>query len=237
MQIKNTELFHIHTHRCGHAEQIPDEEFIKKAIQCGYTGIWFTDHAPFPGDPFGNRMLIDDFPSYIEELIELKETYRKQNFSVHIGLEIEYLPTFDKTGWYQELRRNRNIECLLLGQHMAEIAPNVYSFEKTQEEKDLFQHIWEGNNILSGLRTGYFDVLAHPDRVLKRRKEYGIHEKEIMENIMEEAKNNDVLLEFNARSVRLELSDAQKSFLNNANTNKWIIGADAHFLSEISFDL
>jgi histidinol-phosphatase (PHP family) len=46
----------VHTYRCGHAENVSDEEYIKKAISLGASGIWFTDHAPFPGDPFGNRM-------------------------------------------------------------------------------------------------------------------------------------------------------------------------------------
>ena len=49
-------LFHVHTFRCKHAEMVPDEEYIKKSIDLGATDIWFTDHAPFPGNPFGGRM-------------------------------------------------------------------------------------------------------------------------------------------------------------------------------------
>lgn len=47
---KDTDLFHVHTFRCKHAEETGDEEYIKKAIKLGKTGIWFTDHAPFPGN-------------------------------------------------------------------------------------------------------------------------------------------------------------------------------------------
>lgn len=60
---KDTDLFHVHTFRCKHAEETGDEEYIKKAIKLGKTGIWFTDHAPFPGNPFGYRMA-EYFPSF-----------------------------------------------------------------------------------------------------------------------------------------------------------------------------
>ena len=48
MDIREKDIFHVHTFRCGHAENVSDEEYIKKAISLGASGIWFTDHAPFP---------------------------------------------------------------------------------------------------------------------------------------------------------------------------------------------
>ena len=56
MIISDKDCFHVHTYRCGHAEDIPDEAYIKAAMSIGAKGIWFTDHAPFPGNPFKNRM-------------------------------------------------------------------------------------------------------------------------------------------------------------------------------------
>ena len=44
----NKTAFHVHTYRCGHAENISDETYVKKAIELGVKSIWFTDHAPFP---------------------------------------------------------------------------------------------------------------------------------------------------------------------------------------------
>ena len=32
-------LFHVHTFRCGHAEMVSDEEYIKKAIDLGATDL------------------------------------------------------------------------------------------------------------------------------------------------------------------------------------------------------
>lgn len=84
-------LFHVHTFRCGHAEMVSDEEYIKKAIGLRATDICFTDHAPFPGNPFGGRMKYEELPEYISTLKNLKEQYQRK-IKIHIGLEIEYFP-------------------------------------------------------------------------------------------------------------------------------------------------
>ena len=34
--------------------------YVKRAIELGAHSIWFSDHSPFPGDPFGNRMNMPD---------------------------------------------------------------------------------------------------------------------------------------------------------------------------------
>ena len=72
------ELFHIHTHRCKHASSEADVEYVEKAIELGARKIVFTDHAPFPDNPFGNRMDIEELPEYIDSLAELKNTYKKK---------------------------------------------------------------------------------------------------------------------------------------------------------------
>lgn len=41
-------VFHVHTKRCGHASDEPDELYIKRAVEMGAESITFTDHAPFP---------------------------------------------------------------------------------------------------------------------------------------------------------------------------------------------
>ena len=65
------ELFHVHTHRCMHASDENDEAYIVKAIQMGASHIYFTDHAPFPGDPFRNRMGINQLEEYFVHAKEI----------------------------------------------------------------------------------------------------------------------------------------------------------------------
>lgn len=52
----DNEVFHVHMKRCGHEGNYDDREYVETAIALGATRIVFTDHAPFPGDPLGNRM-------------------------------------------------------------------------------------------------------------------------------------------------------------------------------------
>ena len=65
--LKN-EIFHVHTNRCGHAEEVPDRAYVEKAIELGTPRIVFTDHAPFPGNPFGNRMSMEQLPEYTDSM-------------------------------------------------------------------------------------------------------------------------------------------------------------------------
>ncbi len=70
------EIFHVHTKRCQHAGDHPDEAYIEKAIELGASRIVFTDHAPFPGNPFRNRMDMEQLPEYIETMHRNKKTYQ-----------------------------------------------------------------------------------------------------------------------------------------------------------------
>ena len=81
-------VFHVHTKRCGHASDEPDELYIKRAVEMGAESITFTDHAPFPNDPFNGRMKYSQLEEYIASLKQLKEKYNGI-IDVHIGLEIE----------------------------------------------------------------------------------------------------------------------------------------------------
>lgn len=65
--------FHVHTYRCGHTDGALDEDYIKKAMELNFSAITFSDHAPFPGDLFGNRMKMEQLPEYVETLGRLKK--------------------------------------------------------------------------------------------------------------------------------------------------------------------
>ena len=103
------EVFHVHTYRCKHAGDTTDKDYIEKAIELGAPRIVFTDHAPFPGNLFGNRMEIEQLPEYVETLSRLREEYREK-IEILIGLEAEYLPSFAE--YLQELKNDHHIQIL-----------------------------------------------------------------------------------------------------------------------------
>ena len=41
--------YHTHTFRCGHAENVPDEAYLQRAIEQGFTVLGFSDHTPWQG--------------------------------------------------------------------------------------------------------------------------------------------------------------------------------------------
>ncbi|MCR5098322.1 MAG: PHP domain-containing protein [Lachnospiraceae bacterium] len=157
------EIFHVHTFRCGHAAMVPDEAYVEKAIELGAGKITFTDHAPFPGNPFGNRMDYEELDEYVESIRSLQEKYA-YTIQIGCGLEIEYLPSFKS--YYEELRASERFDVLLLGQHIYEHAPGVWNFSVPLSEEETAMGLFEAQ--IEGLATGYFDVLAHPDRCFHR---------------------------------------------------------------------
>lgn len=231
MNFGEKDIFHVHTYRCGHAENVSDEEYVKKAVSLGASGIWFTDHAPFPGDPFGNRMKCSELDEYIGTLFELKRKY-KSAISVHIGLEIEYFPSFDKDGYYKELKAKDNFEMLLLGQHMAETGPGEYTFSWDKERLCAEEYIALGNAQIQAIDTGYFDAVAHPDRIFRKRKDWSEGMATMADHIIDSARRRNIPLEIN-ESSKLQNNHYRKEFWDRAYEVQIIHGVDAHSIDEV----
>lgn len=62
--------------RCKHGADESDATIIQKAISLGGKKITFTDHVPFPENPFGNRMDYEELDEYFETLSSLQEKYQ-----------------------------------------------------------------------------------------------------------------------------------------------------------------
>ncbi len=226
-------IFHVHTYRCGHAENIPDEAYVKKAVELGVDEIWFTDHAPFPGNPFGSRMNYDELEEYIGMLRLLKQQYHEIN--IHIGLETEYFPHFDSIGYYKYLRSLPELEMLLLGQHMAQVSddPLEYSFSESTEFLNENEYKLLGKAIVQGVESGYFDVIAHPDRIFRRCSMWDKDMEDVSNEIIQAAIKSDIPLEMNLSSVENPKNYKWQFGRIVPNNAKRIVGFDAHSLNDI----
>ncbi len=185
--------FHVHTYRCCHAKDVPDDDYIVTAIREGFKSIWFTDHGPFPGYPHP-RMGPDEIGEYIMTLTGLKEKYADR-IDVHIGLEMEYYPS--QREWYEALLGLSGMELLILGQHMWETSPGVYSCDLPPEEEEAQEAFACGEAMIEGMKTGLFAVCAHPDRIFKHQKEWTPAHEDVARRIIGTAAENGVLLEKN----------------------------------------
>lgn len=231
---EKNDCFHVHTFRCGHAENVPDEEYIKKAIELGAGVIWFSDHAPFPGDPFGNRMKYEQLDEYLSTLATLKTQYEGQ-VRIMVGLEIEYFPSFDKAGYYKELRYDNRLDFLLLGQHMAEDVENGnYSFSWDKERLRAYEYQTLGDAIIQGMETGYFDFVAHPDRIYLRKKAWDGDMEKMAVSIIQTAVKYHIPLEKNLSSMchknHYWLEFWKLAEIMNAEI---VTGLDAHWIEDM----
>ncbi len=220
-------VFHVHTKRCGHAEDVEDEEYVKRAVELGAESIYFTDHAPFPGDPFLNRMKYEELSEYITTLKNLRKRY-EGIIDLKIGLEIEYLPSFH--AYYDELNDLEDIDILILGQHHSEICPGIYSFE-IEDKSDEWKHLMDGQIV--GTETGIFDVVAHPDRLFKREKQWTQEMRRLSEDFIDTAAGKGISLEKNLASMRHK-GQYWDEFWELVPVDYPIItGCDAHVVEDI----
>ncbi len=228
---KENRVFHVHTYRCGHMHDDKKEwEYIEKAIELGATEIWFTDHAPFPGNPFNNRMMMEELPKYVATLRELKQRYAKQ-IDVKIGLEIEYLPNYHD--YYEELRDSGNFDLLLLGQHFSLLSDGSYSFsmsDKSDEPRVL------ADGMIEGMKSGFFQVVAHPDQIFRRKETWDRVCEQIANEIKTCAVDYGVILEKNVCNMigKKKRCGYRLEFWRNLSDKvQTIYGMDAHSIVEL----
>ena len=221
------EAFHVHTFRCKHADEIPDTAYIDKAIELGAPRIVFTDHSPFPGNLFGNRMKIEMLPEYITTMYRLKEEYRGR-IEILAGLEVEYLPSFRE--FYQELKTDPGLDLLILGQHFYEHEPGWYSF---LDEDKSGEYIGLCEAMIQGVETDLFDVVAHPDRAFRRRKSFGSEEGSLADRLIYAATSHGSYLELNYSSMHRKRQFWHEFWDRLSNQAMMIYGLDAHSVEEM----
>ncbi|MCR4733080.1 MAG: PHP domain-containing protein [Lachnospiraceae bacterium] len=226
--MEKNEIFHVHTFRCGHAAEVEDEAYVKKAIELGADKITFTDHAPFPGDFFAWRMKCEQLDGYLTSIRGLQEKYAGR-IEVRCGLEIEYLPTFKN--YYEELRASEAFDVLLLGQHIFEYKPGLWNYEVELSDEVNAMGLFEAQ--IKGLETGYFDVLAHPDRCLQKMGEWTREMNLDSKELIRVARERRIPLEKNLASMESDGMYRKPFWANVGEGDAVIIGYDAHAPEEM----
>lgn len=219
------EIFHVHTRRCKHASNDSDKSYVEKAIALGAKRIVFTDHCPFPRNMFGNRMGEEELDEYISTLQQMKERYKKQ-IEIMIGLEVEWLPSFED--WIKMLRNRTDIDLLVLGQHMYE-HDGIYSFSDADKSNE---YIGLCAAMADGARRGYFDVIAHPDRAFRRCKEWTIDMERVAQEVIEAARTYQLFLEKNYSSIQ-QKRQYWEPFWRSVDLENQLYGYDAHSVKEM----
>lgn len=230
---KELELFHVHTYRCGHAGIARDEQYVDTAIELGASRIVFTDHTPFPGNPFPNRMNYEQLPEYIASISSLKEQY-KNKIEIMCGLEVEYLPSY--CDYYLQLRQIPGIDLLIVGQHFFEHEPGVYSIKDTDKT---YEFEGQCHAMAQAISSGIFDVIAHPDRSFRASAKLGERElaavKELIQALAACSPDSRPFMEHNISSMqsrnfyKKEFWELMPDYVNTT------IGIDAHHPDDLVY--
>ncbi len=156
-----TANYHTHTIRCKHAIG-KDREYVKKAIELGFTELGFADHLPqlYP-DGFTHHYQMDfsEIPEYFESIFSLKKEYADK-IKIFIGFEAEYFPEItEKT---VEYLKKFPLDYLILGQHLIDEFDGAFSSRETDNADDLKRYV---DSTIKGMETGFFSLIAHPDLI------------------------------------------------------------------------
>lgn len=196
MQIKTN--YHTHCYLCRHAEGTI-EDYIKRAIELGYSEIGISDHGPLTDHLeetlFSRRMDHNEFEQiYLPDLFSAIDKYKDQ-IKVYSAIEIEY---FDELIPYYP-RMKKTLDYLILGQHYF-IHDGHYISVYSQLDYVMIEEY--ADTLVKAMDTGYFKILAHPDIFAWGYPLWDDLCIELSKKIISSAIKNDCLLEINSNGIR-----------------------------------
>ncbi len=218
--------YHTHTYRCGHASGT-EEEYIQRAIEGGIKYMGFSDHVPFvcdDGYEAPHRVPMALANEYVDTILSLKKKYADK-IDIKVGFESEYYPEAFDTILNGAI--NAGAEYLILGQHF--LGNEHYGGEHSMCIGDNVKKLKEYcEYVVSGLQTGYFTYVAHPDMV-GFTGDVDIYKQEIRK-ICVEARRLNIPLEINCLGIRGKRNYPNKVFWQVAAEEKSPVtfGFDAH---------
>ena len=222
--------FHTHTTLCRHAVG-EMREYVESAIKSNLKKLGFSDHVPyvFKGNYYSYfRMYLNDTESYVKNVLDLKKEHEK-DINIYLGFEIEYYPLhFNDT---LKFVKSFSPDYLLLAQHCTKNEyDGVYSGGNKILKEDVLDYV---EQVISGMNTGLFSYLAHPDLIAIENNESFYLEQ--MKRICLRAKELDIPLEFNFLGLMENRRYPSKLFFSLASEcgNTIIYGVDAHSPKEL----
>lgn len=156
--------YHTHTYRCGHALG-NDEQFVKAAIDAGFSVLGFSDHLPVPNYTNHNdRMTIDQWDEYISNINTLREKYAGR-IEIQVGVEAEWIP--HELDYLKAIRAE--VDYMILGQHEKFTVDEHYDYTHFCDDDDVMEY---AQYCQAGLESGMYRYLAHPDYFMLGRKTF-----------------------------------------------------------------
>ena len=232
--------YHMHTPLCRHANGEPID-YAKIALETGLSEIGFSDHSPAKEDDFDDwRMLISEFPEYLKLIQTAKNGVPE--ISVKLGLEIDY---FEKGhAWIEQLSSMADFDYLIGSVHY--IAPGfalddpkwIGKWSGIAEVEEIWTCYWK--IYTSCVRSGLFDLLAHPDLPKKFGYKPNGDLRRFYEPVIEAALETNTAIEINTGGWRKECAEQypERDFLEMMVSAgiPISISSDAHSPQEVGMN-
>lgn len=188
--------YHTHTNYCKHAAGTA-AEYAAQARRRKVEILGFSDHLPFPGNPYGYRMDMEDLEAYCRDVGKERERYQGQ-MEVLCGFEGEYVE--GQEDYYEWLYKENFCQYMLLGQHwFADGKGQVWQTGGVPSTEYYPLYVdW----LLKGMRTGFFRAIAHPDLIFMNSYAWDKYCEIACDRLLEGCTAHNYLLEFNANGYR-----------------------------------
>lgn len=213
--------YHSHSRWCRHGSG-ELEEYVKEGIRQGLTEMAVCEHiAAEPS--LGPRMPWSQMPAYLADADRVISEYGDQ-IQLLKAFECEYFPeVMDR---FLDLRDHQGVRCWILGQHESADHQIDY-FQMKNRSQDVLRYT---EDVLTGLRTGLFQILAHPDVVMVNYEKPDDQLMACMDRIFAECEKLGVAVEINANGLRRPTGypNAEIWKLSRHYKLTTIISSDAH---------
>lgn len=198
--------FHTHTRLCHHAKGSIND-YVEQAVIEGASALGFSDHCPFSDDFFDIwpdiRMTTKEaLEEYIPEIQAAKES---AEIPVFLGYECEWDSLYGS--WYQDLREQYQADYLVLGPHW--VNNGTEHLYIPRQDSPTLLNLYTDQTI-EGMRSGYFDFVAHPDLFMMGYKEWNEQTKACSQAIIDAASDLDIPLEINGLGIVREPNSTKR---------------------------
>lgn len=247
--MNNLTNYHSHCSFCDGRYSM--EDFVKTAIEEGFTSYGVSSHAPLP---FHTHWTMDaeDMPAYLSEFARLKEQYGSQ-IELYVGLEIDYL---DEThhpanAYFSSLPLDYRIGSV----HMLPgVSGEIVEIDCSREEFYERLHANFASDLNAVLRNYYltqmrmlelggFEILGHCDK-LNSRAEFcrkGILQEpwfmELMNDFLDAVAGAGVMVEINTKKY---LTDGfffpHSDYFHELRRRNIpvLVNSDAHYIQKLN---
>lgn len=231
---------HTHTYLCKHADG-KAEEYVRSAIDSGFTMIGCTDHAPMPDDyDAKHRMSFDQFHTvYKPEVLELRERF-KGVIDVKFGVEGDFFPGTE--AWVKDFHDANDFDYVIgsvhyLGEWGFDNPVFVHKYDEANID-DIYERYFD--HIKRSAEAKLFDIIGHCDLVKKFGHRPSRNMDEIIRETMKVVKACDIVVEINTSGLRKPVAEMYpgEDILKIASELgiPLTLGSDAHMPEDVGRD-